>query len=422
MKLFSERLIAHTEALLKTLLEFKGSADKTVRGFFSTHPKLGQRERQYMTQAVFEVLRYKSELTYLTDNRREASVRQLALLGLMRTIGCAAVQAVVQAEEAAWLARAARMDPLHMPMRVRMNVPDWIAHALIERFGTEEGGRAAAALNAPAPLDLRVNPLKMSRSELLAHLAGRGIEGIATPLAPLGVRLINKTALHRVPVFGQGCFEIQDEGSQLIGHLLAPRRGETIVDFCAGAGGKTLALGALMRSTGRIYAFDVDGKRLEKLKPRLARSGLSNVIPMRIEHEQDKKLERLAGKIDRVLVDAPCSGLGTLRRNPDLKWRQLPESIDRLANRQISLLACAAPLVRPGGRLVYSTCSVLEAENEAVARSFMMQRPMFHLLCAAGILAKQKIHFDAGNCNYLSLWPHQHATDGFFAAVFERSM
>jgi 16S rRNA (cytosine967-C5)-methyltransferase len=200
--------------------------------------------------------------------------------------------------------------------------------------------------------------------------------------------------------------------------LVAPKRGEMIVDFCAGAGGKTLALGAMMRSTGRLYAFDISERRLAKLKPRLARSGLSNVNPVLIDSEHDAKIKRLAGKIDRVLVDAPCSGLGTLRRNPDLKWRQSPESIAELAPKQLSILTSAARLVKVGGRLVYATCSILEAENETIVEQFLANHPGFAVVPARDVLAEQRIEVETGD--YLSLWPHRHATDGFFAAVLER--
>ncbi|MGN6666486.1 MAG: RsmB/NOP family class I SAM-dependent RNA methyltransferase, partial [Trinickia sp.] len=218
--------------------------------------------------------------------------------------------------------------------------------------------------------------------------------------------------------FEDGWIEVQDEGSQLLCALVAPRRGEMIVDFCAGAGGKTLALGAAMRSTGRLYAFDVSDRRLAKLKPRLARSGLSNVHPVLIDSEHDAKIKRLAGKIDRVLVDAPCSGLGTLRRNPDLKWRQSPASVEELVPKQRSILASAARLVKPGGRLVYATCSMLDAENEGIVAQFLADHPDFALVPAGKVLAEQRIEVEMGD--YLSLWPHRHATDGFFAAVLER--
>jgi 16S rRNA (cytosine967-C5)-methyltransferase len=191
-----------------------------------------------------------------------------------------------------------------------------------------------------------------------------------------------------------------------------------VVDFCAGAGGKTLALGAAMRNTGRLYAFDVSEKRLAKLKPRLARSGLSNVHPVVIAHENDAKVKRLAGKMDRVLIDAPCSGLGTLRRNPELKWRQTPETLAELNAKQASILASAARMVKPGGRLVYATCSLLDEENEAIVSQFAASHEEFTLVPMREVLAEQKI--DLAMDDYLKLLPHVHETDGFFAAVFQR--
>lgn len=212
---------------------------------------------------------------------------------------------------------------------------------------------------------------------------------------------------------------MQDEGSQLLAQLVGAKRGEMVADFCAGAGGKTLALGASMRNTGRLYAFDISEKRLAKLKPRLARSGLSNVHPVVIAHERDAKIKRLAGKLDRVLVDAPCSGLGTLRRNPDVKWRQNLVGIAELNVKQTAILDSAARLVKSGGRLVYATCSVLEEENEAIVSAFIAAHPDFTLVPMSQVLAEQKIDLEMGD--YLKLMPHLHQTDGFFAAVLERN-
>jgi 16S rRNA (cytosine967-C5)-methyltransferase len=191
-----------------------------------------------------------------------------------------------------------------------------------------------------------------------------------------------------------------------------------VADFCAGAGGKTLALGAQMRNTGRLYAFDISEKRLAKLKPRLARSGLSNVHPVVIAHERDAKIKRLAGKLDRVLVDAPCSGLGTLRRNPDVKWRQTQAGVAELNVKQASILDSAARLVKGGGRLVYATCSILDEENEHIVQGFLATHPDFELIPMSVILAEQKIELVMQD--YLKLYPHQHQTDGFFAAVLQR--
>ena len=253
--------------------------------------------------------------------------------------------------------------------------------------------------------------------------AARRGAGAAAALLLIPLRVRGKPALHKLEVFTSGAVEIQDEGSQLLALLTGAKRGEMVADFCAGGGGKTLALGAMMRNTGRLYAFDVSGHRLAGLKPRLARSGLSNVYPVQIAHERDERIKRLAGKIDRVLVDAPCSGLGTLRRHPDLKWRQTPASVQDLCARQAAILAGAARLVKPGGRLVYATCSLLRAENEDIARAFGAGRgaefravPVLEPLRKVQVADPEAI----AQGDFMRLWPHRHGTDGFFAAVWER--
>lgn len=411
-------LIGQTEALLTELLKFVGPADATTSRFFRAHPKLGHNERGIIAEAVFAVLRRRMEFAHLSESGTGGPVRRLALLGLMQTMGRTAVRPFISDAEGAWLEHVSKIDPASLPLRIRTNLPDWIVAALAARFPPEELAQLTAALNYPAPLDLRVNPMKANREQVLAALREAGIEADATPYAPLGIRVRGKPALTKLKVFEDGWIEVQDEGSQLLCGLVAPRRGEMIVDFCAGAGGKTLALGGAMRSSGRLYAFDVSERRLGKLKPRLARSGLSNVHPVLIDSEHDAKIKRLAGKIDRVLVDAPCSGLGTLRRNPDLKWRQSEAALAELTLKQASILASAARLVKVGGRLVYATCSVLPAENELIIDAFLAEHPGFALVPAGDAFAEQRIELDMGD--YLSLWPHRHGTDGFFAAVLER--
>jgi 16S rRNA (cytosine967-C5)-methyltransferase len=279
-------------------------------------------------------------------------------------------------------------------------------------------------LQQPAPLDLRVNVIKADRDAVQRELAEDGISGTVTPYSPTGIRIVGRPAINRHRLFLTGAVEVQDEASQLVCHLLAPRRGEMVADFCAGAGGKSLALGAAMRSTGRVYAFDVSPRRLAELKPRLARSGLSNIHPQRIASERDPKLKRLAGKFDRVLVDAPCSGLGTLRRNPDLKWRQTSADVEELVRKQTSILASAAKLVRPGGRLVFATCSILPEENDAIVSDFLASHPEFRLRSAHEELAANRIELARPAREddlQLRLFPHTHGTDGFFAALLERA-
>jgi 16S rRNA (cytosine967-C5)-methyltransferase len=321
-------------------------------------------------------------------------------------------------EETQWLTRVMQIDRSALPVALRSNLPQWLFEKLVARDGEDSTLQLAEALNQPAPLDLRVNAIKATREDVIASLATAPILCEPTPYAPLGIRIIKKPALQNLPLFKNGWIEVQDEGSQLLSQIVGAKRGEMVVDFCAGAGGKTLALGAAMRNTGRLYAFDVSEKRLAKLKPRVARSGLSNVHPVQIAHENDAKIKRLAGKIDRVLVDAPCSGLGTLRRNPDVKWRQTPASLVELNAKQSAILAGAARLVKPGGRLVYATCSILDEENEAIVTQFLSSHDAFALVPMKDVLAEQKIDLEMQN--YLKLAPHLQQTDGFFAAVLER--
>lgn len=345
-------------------------------------------------------------------------MRRLALLGLADAAGVDALGGL-SPEETDWLNRVMQIDRTMLPAALQANLPQWLYDRLLERFGEEETQRLAQTLNTPAPLDLRVNSIKASREQVIAELAEAPIRAEPTPYAPLALRVMKKPALQNLPLFKSGAIEVQDEGSQVLAQLLGARRGEMVVDFCAGAGGKTLALGAIMRNTGRLYAFDVAEKRLAKLKPRLARSGLSNVHPVVIAHENDAKVKRLAGKIDRVLVDAPCSGLGTLRRNPDVKWRLKPESITELNAKQLSILEGAARLVKAGGRLVYATCSIMEEENEAIVRKFLEGNAAFRLVPVQQVLDEQKIPLQM--VEFLKLVPHVHQTDGFFAAVLERN-
>lgn len=277
----------------------------------------------------------------------------------------------------------------------------------------------ADALNQPATLDLRVNTLKADRNSVAQRLADDGFPIELTPYSPLGLRRRERAPLFNTPSFKEGLFEIQDEGSQLVCLLLEARRREMVVDFCAGAGGKTLQIGALMANTGTLYAFDVSQKRLDALKPRIKRAGLDIVRMVTIAHERDTRVQRLQGKIDRVLVDAPCTGTGTLRRNPDIKWR--PVDLVEINALQQRILAAAAQMVKPGGRLVYVTCSLLKEENDDVVNAFLSQHPDFHSLPAAQILARQQVSGIVSTDDHaLRLYPHQHGTDGFYAIALER--
>ncbi len=410
-------IIGFTEEVLREILRFTGPADGTLSRYFRDHPKLGSRERGAIAEAVYTILRNKSVYMNFSESGNGPTMRRMTLLGLAETVGIDALGGLSE-EETQWLTRVLQIDRNLLPAELRSNLPKWLFDKLRARDGEAGMLELADALNRPAPLDLRVNAMKATREEVIAGLATAPIAAEPTPYAPLGLRIQRKPVLQNLPLFKEGAIEVQDEGSQILAQVVGAKRGEMVVDFCAGAGGKTLALGAAMRNTGRLYAFDVSEKRLGKLKPRLARSGLSNVHPVLIAHENDAKIKRLAGKIDRVLVDAPCSGLGTLRRNPDVKWRQTPQSLIELNAKQASILAGAARLVKPGGRLVYATCSLLDEENEAIVDQFLAAHDDYALVPMRDVLAEQKIALDMQD--YLKLSPPKHQTDGFFAAVLQR--
>lgn len=409
-------------SLIEQVFKFDHPADAVAARFFREHKSLGPRERTTLSDTVYAALRQRLRFEWLARSGSGPKWRRLAILAFPGDVDF--LKSALTETEKNWLDHCLAATDADLLAPHRHNLPEWLASALRHQLGAEFDA-LVASLEQPAALDLRVNILKKKREAVLADLQQAGLTGQPTPFSPLGIRLQGKPSLARLPAFVQGEVEVQDEGSQLLALLLDAKRGEMVVDFCAGAGGKTLAIGAAMRNSGRLYAFDTSAHRLDALKPRLARSGLSNVHPVVIAHERDDRVKRLAGKIDRVLVDAPCSGLGTLRRSPDLKWRQTPETVAAQAQLQQAILNSAARLLKPGGRLVYATCSLLEAENEAVAEVFGMAHPdfepvpMHELLATMGVSVPERLCAGSEQ-QWLRLWPHRHATDGFFAAVWRR--
>jgi 16S rRNA (cytosine967-C5)-methyltransferase len=401
--------LGHVERALAELLTFARPADQALSAYFRSYRNLGQQDRAFIAETAFAVLRRKRSLEAAAGG---AAPRDMAIAALVRVFG---LSGRVLDRDADLVARVKVFAGRELPPAVQADLPDWLWERLVGAYGEQEAAAIAQSLLGPAPLDVRVNLEKLARKEALAQLA---LECAPTALSPAGIRLKGKPAINRNPLFLAGAVEVQDEGSQLLAYLVAPRRGEMIADFCAGAGGKTLALSMLMHGTGRIYAMDVSEKRLRELAPRAARAGISNVHPIVLTNENDLRAKRLAGKLDRVLVDAPCSGFGTLRRNPDLKWRHDAAAVAELAAKQARILNAAAKLLKPGGRLVYATCSILPEENESVVDAFAAGHPEFKALSCAELLKTQRIALDTGE--RLRLWPHLHGTDGFFAAAFER--
>jgi 16S rRNA (cytosine967-C5)-methyltransferase len=414
-------------------------ADAQMERHFRAHPKLGVRDRGWIAETVYTCLRRRRFLEYLAGAEGPAHIAAddlvaACLVALQGLSARALAEAGYRRPAAGLVTRARTLDVDRLPLGVRLDLPDWLLERLLAQYGEAETIAMATALNEPASLDLRVNTNKTTREEAAACLAAAGFPVEPTPYSPVGLRRRERAPLFNTSCFRDGLFEVQDEGSQLLSLLVEPRRQEMVVDFCAGAGGKTLHLAALMANTGSVYAFDVSARRLERLKPRLARAGLHNVRSVVIQNERDPRVQRLAGKIDRVLVDAPCSGTGTLRRSPDIKWRAI--DLAPLAADQRRILAAAATLVKPGGRLVYATCSLLAEENEAVVAAFLAAHPEFAPLAAADILARRQValppttqptlpHAVTGVDSAriadlaLRLLPHRHHTDGFFALAME---
>ena len=403
-------LLAHAVSALAELLSFSRPADQALSVYFRSHRELGQQDRAFIAETVFSVLRRKRSLEAAAGS---AAPHALAIAALIRVFGLSG--RALADSDAALATRIKSAQTGDFAQAVQADLPDWLWLRLTAEYSPLEAMAIARGLLNPAPLDLRVNLAKLTRDEALARL---DLEAAPTPLSPAGIRLKGKPQINRHALFLDGSLEVQDEGSQLLAYLLAPRRGEMVADFCAGAGGKTLAISMLMHGTGRVYAMDVSEKRLRELAPRAARAGISNVHPIVLSGEGDVRAKRLAGKLDRVLVDAPCSGFGTLRRNPDLKWRHGESAVAELAAKQTRILKAAAKLLKPGGRLVYATCSILSEENEAVADRFAAEHSEFVSLSCTELLATQRIVLDTGE--RLRLWPHRHGTDGFFAAAFER--
>ncbi len=406
---------------LAHVLRFEGPADAVMSRFFREHPNLGSRDRSVIAEAIFHALRRLATLGWVMQPAVPVRApRFAALVTLARQYGLDALEERALRGDANAVKHALAVKLAQAPASVRAELPHWLYVAITGQY--DDAAALVAALTEPAPLDLRVNLIKASRDAVLAELQAHHVAATATRYSPEGIRLASKPALTQWPAYREGRIEVQDEGSQLIARLLQPRRGEMVVDFCAGAGGKTLALGALMRSSGRLYAFDINQRRLEGMGPRLKRSGLSNVHPVAIRSEADIRVKRLHGKCDRVLVDAPCSGSGTLRRNPDLKWRFDETELARVNEVQHAVLAAAARLPKPGGRLVYATCSLLTRENQQVVEAFLAAHPDYRLVPAQEVLASQGVTVEhaARFAPFFVMLPHLHGSDGFFAAILER--
>ena len=421
-------VIRAAELLSQILTDDKMPADARMDQYFKAHKEMGKRDRGVVAELTYGVLRHcrmiDARLGEMSEGWPGYQRRVGALLMIQQCVSMRGLEKYMDETMTKEVAEALRATPAtSLPNAVRYSIPDLVWQAWVEHWGEAETIKLAQSLLSAAPADIRVNSLKATSAQVQQSLADAGFE-----LAPIdginnALRQAGRSPLFRTDAFQQGWFEMQDAGSQVIGALLPVASGQKVVDFCAGAGGKTLQLAAAMQNKGSLIACDVSEARLNRMRPRLARAGVDNVRIMPLASETDARLKKLRGSQDAVLVDAPCSGSGTWRRSPDMKWRNM--ELTALNVTQLSVLTSAAKLVREEGYLVYATCSLMPSENEAVVEAFLAQHPAYVRLSAQSRLAEAGFHLsdtaftDQGA---LQLRPDLHGMDGFYAVLLQRQM
>lgn len=420
--------------LLDIILETEKPADAVIASYFKGRRFFGSKDRRYTQDLVWQIIRHRARLSWAlgADNANARMLVAAALVALEKRpmdsvaglfSGAKNGPAPLAANEKRLVEKASSRKLADAPRGARLEVPAWILEKFDKAFGGEADAEVAA-LGGEAPLDLRANTLKTTRDAVIARLDAEGLKVSPTRLSPLGIRVAGRTTLGNHLGFKDGLFDVQDEGSQLCALLVDARPGMSVMDLCAGAGGKTLALAAQMNNKGRLIASDLSVTRLERSKLRLRRAGVHNAT-LRVLEEHDKWLKRQTsaqgGSFDRVLVDAPCTGTGAWRRNPDARWRLKPESLANLTAIQDSVLEQGAQLTRPGGRLIYVTCSLLPDENEERVNAFLARDGAFKAVDAAQVWTEILPGTSPVPGPYLTFSPVRTGTDGFFIAILERT-
>lgn len=409
--------------------------DNICGDYFRTRRFIGSKDRANIAERVYHMMRAYARLGWwcykigLEDNARSRVLLTAILIDGVSLETLPTLfngkkyhpEALTEKEVSSLRGISNQLNHPDMPTHVLVECPQQFEERLKNLFGAAFKDEMQAMLE-PATLDVRVNTIKSDRNHVQQLLNAQNVESVDTPYSPMGLRLTSKAFLSRTKAFAKGLIEIQDEGSQLLGLICAAKPGMQVLDYCAGAGGKTLALAATMEGKGRIVAMDIDEKRLMKAKPRLTKANVHNVELRPIADDKHRKwFRRQKETFDIVLVDAPCTSSGTWRRNPDLRWNQYGPSHEEIETMQAEILERVWPTVKKGGRLIYATCSLFREENEAQVDKFLRDHPDFRLIPApqawaeAGLEAPCPVDGD-----YLRLSPARHHTDGFFAAILER--
>lgn len=437
----SARIASVIEVLTQLYENWQGGGnvpmDRMLAGYFKQRRFIGSKDRGFISEMAYGILRHGGTLEWhIIQQKQAVHPRSLVLAALVFFYGQQEeglsqlfsgeryAPAPLSAEEMTLIQKlaATEFEQESMPLAPKLSTPEWMLPRLEAVFG-ENFQAELTALNTEAPVDLRVNTLKCpDRAELIFALDKEGYMAMPTPHSPLGVRLKKRIAAFGTEAFKKGWFEMQDEGSQIAALLVEAEKGQKVIDFCAGAGGKTLAIAATMKNKGRILALDVHEPRLKELKKRLKRAGVDNVVVQPMASETDKLLKRHVDSADWVFVDAPCSGSGTWRRNPDLKWRLREQDLAELTALQRRILASARRLVKPGGKLIYVTCSIFREENASQISQFLMDYPDFRLVSPPKLWNSLcRTLGDDPKMLAIQLSPYQNNTDGFFAAILERA-
>ncbi|NUN69769.1 MAG: class I SAM-dependent methyltransferase [Bacteroidetes bacterium] len=420
MKLSS--LIGHVTELAAEVHGSPKPADRHIDLFFRSRKYLGSKDRRFIAETVYGMLRHRTRIAWMlseTGIPEEERSRCAAYL-LLSTSATSEELAEVTGYPVALMENLRTTATVTPPVpAVAYSFQDWMLEQWTRVWGADETAALCSVMNTQALMTIRVNTIRISREECRQALLREGIETEPSKLSPFGLHLKRRTNLFQLTAFKDGLFEVQDEGSQLLALLVDPKPGSKVVDACAGAGGKALAMAAVMKNRGEIFALDVHSYRLDELRKRIKRSGVDTIRAAVIN--EGETLPKLLGTADAVLVDAPCSGSGTIRRNPGMKWSITRQMIGELQQKQSSILALNAQYVKPGGRLVYATCSLMTEENEGIAQQFLSLHPGFSLVPPAAILDRYGLAHIAPK-EYFQLLPQRYDTDGFFAAVFQRNI
>jgi 16S rRNA (cytosine967-C5)-methyltransferase len=414
--------------ILRALEASPRPADRLIDQWFRDRRFAGSGDRRFISELVYQILRRRSELNWLIDGQKTGNeIRAKVIAALVHLLDWSVAdldkafsgeghnpESLSDPERSMCEQVLLRRDQ-DMPLPVLGNFPDWLLPHLSRRFEDDLASQMTA-MNQRAPVDLRVNSLQATRDDVLAELATEGFEARASARSPLGIRLHDRKRITGTRLFKSGDVEVQDEAAQVCAALVDAQPGQKVLDACAGAGGKALALAADMNNEGHIEAWDVDDRRLARLLQRLERAGVKNVSARKVRADGDDLYPDYQGAFDRVLIDAPCSGTGTWRRNPETKWRLTAETLDHNVSRQAKILNRAADLVKPGGRLIYATCSVLDCEGADQINALLSLQPDFSILPVSDVWPEA-----SDTSEFLRLSPGSDDTDGFFVAILARA-